>query len=359
MITILSKGYDPELLAETCITKSKGMITPEIFTKIIRNESDETDYYKVRQKYLYDEIDNQIRLSGIRNFSRDPIQELLIKIRQNGQLMGELCNINQGIITGADKVTKSHLRKYDIEAEIGSGIFVLNKSEILDLNLEEPDKKILKPFYKNSDISRWCTNNVTDEFVIYADKNLKNLRNNQIRKNLKKYKTIINNSSSNSPYLHRPRSIKFDDPKILAPQRSPLNTFAYNEKRWYAASDVFFITQKDKSINLKYVLANLNSKLFYVWLYFRGKRKGENLELIAKPLSNIPIKKISLELQKPFINIVDKILCLTCSEDYLNNQEKQREVKMLESKIDKMIYELYELTEAEIEAIEKFKQHKL
>ncbi len=42
-------------------------------------------------------------------------------------------------------------------------------------------------------------------------------------------------------------AINFEGPKIVAPQRSKSNTFGYNEIPWYAASDVFFITTKDKS----------------------------------------------------------------------------------------------------------------
>ncbi|MDP2672993.1 MAG: hypothetical protein Q8O84_04225 [Nanoarchaeota archaeon] len=42
------------------------------------------------------------------------------------------------------------------------------------------------------------------------------------------------------------------------------------------------------------------------------------------------------------------------SKDYLENQDKQLIVKELEKKIDKMVYELYELTPEEIEIVENF-----
>ncbi len=43
---------------------------------------------------------------------------------------------------------------------------------------------------------------------------------------------------------------------------------------------------------LKYLLAILNSNLYFFWLYFRGKRKGEMLELYQQPLSEIPVSRL-------------------------------------------------------------------
>ena len=144
----------------------------------------------------------------------------------------------------------------------------------------------------------------------------------------------------------------FEGPKIVVPQRSPRNTFGYNEIPWYASADVYFITEKDSSISLKYVLALLNSKIYYLWLYHRGKRKGETLELYQKPLSEIPIKKISEDEQKPFIDIVDKILSITKDDDFLQNSTKQAKVCEYEKQIDQMVYKLYNLTPEEIKIVE-------
>jgi adenine-specific DNA-methyltransferase len=70
-------------------------------------------------------------------------------------------------------------------------------------------------------------------------------------------------------------------------------------------------------------------------------------ELIQKPLSTIPIRRISTDKQKPFINVVDKILSVTQSEDYQENPAKQAKVKEYETQIDRLVYELYDLKEVE------------
>jgi len=77
------------------------------------------------------------------------------------------------------------------------------------------------------------------------------------------------------------------------------------------------------------------------------------LELYQKPLSEIPIKKISKPEQQIFIALVDRILSLTQSEDYLENPQKQAKVKEYERQIDQMVYKLYGLTDEEIKIVEQ------
>ncbi len=50
--------------------------------------------------------------------------------------------------------------------------------------------------------------------------------------------------------------------------------------------------------------------------------------------------------------LVDKILAITKSDDYLQNPQKQARVKELEREIDQLVYQLYGLTEDEIRIVE-------
>ena len=229
------------------------------------------------------------------------------------------------------------------------------------------EKSRIVPFYKNSDIGRWYTKIDADLFLInlsYPDiKNIPVSNIPNLYKQISKYEKVLKGRKSNDNGLRAViksgywwaftiRQIDFSKPKIVVPQRSRNNTFGYNESPWYASADVYFITEKDKSITLKYVLALLNSKLYYLWLYNRGKRKGETLELYQKPLSEIPIKKISESEQKPFFEVVNKILEIAKSNDYKENSEKQSKVKGYEKQIDQMVYKLYGLNEEEIKIVE-------
>jgi hypothetical protein len=61
-----------------------------------------------------------------------------------------------------------------------------------------------------------------------------------------------------------------------------------------------------------------------------------------------------IKLQKPFIDLINQILSLNQSEDYLQNPIKQAKVKEYEKQIDQMVYKLYGLTDDEIKIIENF-----
>jgi len=352
MVTILSKGRDQNTAAETCVTNKTGLASSKILQSILNWNDEDTVYHSIPQGALYEGNECYIRMIGSVDGLKDPVQKILNKIKMQGAGLVRFCNVNQGIISGADKVTQKHLRRYRIKAQVGDGIFVLQRQEIDYLGISRSEREIMKPWFKNSDVGRYWTNISCCEYLIHADKRLKNLERNSIREHLMKFKDILDHSTDNSPYLHRPRDIDFCGPKIVAPQRSPSNTFGYNEVPWYASADVYFITEKDADVKLKYVLALLNSSLYYLWLYFKGKRKGEALELYQVPLSEVPIKAVPLNEQKRFISRVDQILNITKDEDYLANPTKQAQVREYERQIDQMVYELYGLTPEEIAVVE-------
>jgi hypothetical protein len=69
-------------------------------------------------------------------------------------------------------------------------------------------------------------------------------------------------------------------------------------------------------------------------------------------IGKIPLKHISKSDQKPLICIVEQILAITKHDDYLQNPQKQARVKELEREIDKMVYQLYGLSDEDIRIVE-------
>jgi hypothetical protein len=78
----------------------------------------------------------------------------------------------------------------------------------------------------------------------------------------------------------------------------------------------------------------------------------DGIKWFGEYFDNIPIPIIPESKQKPFIEIVDKILSFTNTDDYLQNSDKQVQVKEYEKQIDQMVYKLYDLTEEEIKIVE-------
>lgn len=117
-------------------------------------------------------------------------------------------------------------------------------------------------------------------------------------------------------------------------------------RNMHASADVYYITNPDKDYHIKYILGLLNSKLYYVWLYNKGKRKGETLELYQKPLSEIPIKKAPSDIQNSIVKIVNEIITL-------KKANPNHDISSLEQQIDDIVYNIYGLTNAEIKIIEQ------
>lgn len=373
MITILNKRQGEEEVADTCITARKGNPSSDLLHSIMENDDAETIYNKIPQRELYDGDEHYIRIMGISETSNNPIQTVLNKIKNQGETLNTICNVNQGIVTGANKVSNRHITKFGLKSNVGDGIFVLNKAELRDKGIS-PDSEHIKDWFKNSDIKKYWCNTSPKEYVLYfKDRKIKQPIEEAVKKHFSNYEELLierlsvckNNKfqwNIVSKWLDRgeyyllfyPRKQEiFESHKIVVSQRCIRNNFGYNETPWYAASDVFFITEKDDSISLKYTLSLINSKLYYIWLYHRGKRKGEILELTAKPLSEIPIKMISKPEQAPFIEIVDRILAITGTDNYANNPASKSAVKEYEKQIDKLVYKLFGLTPEEIESIEE------
>ena len=69
-------------------------------------------------------------------------------------------------------------------------------------------------------------------------------------------------------------------------------------------------------------------------------------------VDRLPVTIISHKDQKPLSDLVNKILAITKSADYLQNEAKQKKVKEYEHQIDEMVYKLYNLTPEEIKIVE-------
>ena len=120
-------------------------------------------------------------------------------------------------------------------------------------------------------------------------------------------------------------------------------------------TDVDFVSKKDLYVfkitddkfNLNYILSLLNSSLVS-FLKTQGStsaKKDDFTQLTLSDVRELCIPQISETDQAPFIEIVDEIL-------NLKKADPAADTVALEAEIDKMVYELYELTEEEIAIVE-------
>lgn len=372
MISIFSKGKDDRVKARTSITDRIGTARASIQEEILNGDDENTSYYNVPQNELFDNAHGfQIRLAGLG--STTPLNSILYKMSEQGVKLGETCHINMGVQSGADYVgrgllgraisnnfvSKKHLAEKRIE--IGEGIYVVNK-DILAGFSDKEISEVVKPFVKNSAIGHYYLPTQFSEYYLYVDSETDINDYPNVKKHLSRFRQIlrareqVKNEEKNWYWLRgsKRKYLGNSDGLILCPYRAKRNYFALTKELIVGAGDVYYITKKtNNNLSLKYILSLLNSKTYYLWFYYRGKRKGRTLELYQKPLSETPITQISPDEQEPFIEIVDKILTTTKSNDYLESLEKQARVREYEKQIDQMVYKLYDLTPEEMEIVEK------
>jgi len=284
------------------------------------------------------EIDSILeKISNKTNFNFDPKKE-----------------VAQGIVCPQDSVNKSTQQLLGKNYRVGDGIFVLSGAELKALGPSKNELSLVKPFYTTDELKRWCGEKKNKRWIIYTGSSFKNKKKIEnypnIKKHLDQFRKVI--TSDNKPYgLHRARDeYFFKGEKIIAVRKCSKPTFTYTDFDCYVSATFYVI--KSKRINLKYLTALLNSKLIAFWLKHKGKMQGNNYQIDKEPLLALPLKYIPKEEQKPFINLVDKILSITKDEDYSENPAKQAKVREYEKQIDQLVYQLYGLTTEEIEIVE-------
>ncbi|WP_043989181.1 TaqI-like C-terminal specificity domain-containing protein, partial [Sulfurihydrogenibium yellowstonense] len=308
-------------------------------------------------EYLTPKIIREKYLDKPLTFSKTDVETIINKIEEKGKEKLYENEIIQGIVIPQDYVIKNHLKKLGQGFKIGDGIFVLSEEEKNKLRLSEKELELLKPYYTSSELKKYYAVRKNSQWIIYTDSRFKNPKAMEpypnIKKHLDKYQAVI--TSDNKPYgLHRARDERFfKGEKIIALRKCTEPTFTYSDFDCYVSAAFYVI--KTNRFNMKYLTGLLNSKLVAFWLRHKGKMQGNNYQIDAEPLLNIPLPSLTSSNQSIAIQIiqkVDQIISLIQSDDYDTNQEKQKKVKEIEKEIDMLVYELYGLDNEEIEIIE-------
>ena len=131
----------------------------------------------------------------------------------------------------------------------------------------------------------------------------------------------------------------------------------YDDEQFYCLGSCYVIYSKEGTFNMLYLAGVLNSKLiaFYNSNLFSGVKVTRN-EMLRIPISNNETHK------KNITKRVDKLLQLNkqLQTTKLETQRQQihRTIDHTERKIDELVYELYGLSEEEIEIIERTNIHR-
>lgn len=240
----------------------------------------------------------------------------------------------QGIITGNDK---AFIFDDDNEA------------------LNHFDQNHLKPWIKNKDVG----------VFFIKDPQKKILYTNEIDA-IQTYPQVMNHLEKHREKLAQRRECKngklpwtaiqwgrdpehFNGRKIIFPYKATKNRFAIDEQKCYFSADIYGLILKPRlyhQVTEEFLVILLNSRLYNYYFKSFGKKLGDKLyEYYPNTLMMLGIPDIKEENTKLFKGFYDKILHI-CN---IGNPEDLPEIL---SEIDHWFYEYFNLSEAEIWAVE-------
>lgn len=134
--------------------------------------------------------------------------------------------------------------------------------------------------------------------------------------------------------------------KLMFRRVSSSLIFTYDNEQFYALNTLVIVNKKGsgKNPDLKFILALMNSKLMnYVYTNKFKSTKTVFSEIQARSVKELPIPKISKSTELEIVELSGRIIEL---------KKGNSATTELENQIDQLVYQLYNLTEEEIEIIE-------
>lgn len=267
--------------------------------------------------------------------------------------------ISEGIVTGANSV------------------FLVNKNSVKSLDLM---CEFIRPCLRGSEIRRYFVDQ-PHEYVIYPYR-LQSGRTNVIgekelstEKSLWKYLTSKKDDLSGRAYFDRStkkwyelwnqRDLRnLNNHKIVVAELADAARFALVSKDYFYGDTASGITLRTPSLSeYMFLLGILNSRLIEFYFKETTVPKANGFYIWKKMfLENIPIRTIDtaepteVALHDNLVALVEQMLNLqgevSRAADGPSIKRKEREILLVDKKIDAIIYKLYGLTEEEMKIVE-------
>ncbi len=309
--------------------------------------------YQINQQTLDDKV---------WSLADNKTQALLEKIKTKGIPLGEYVDnkIYRGVLTGLneafviDEATKKRLIREDSKSA-----------------------ELIKPFLAGRDIKRYEPPE-NDKYLIMIPKGWTRKRSNGVKDAFgwlqKSYPAITNHLApfleaaekrfDKGEYWWELRACdyckEFEKPKIMLPDISLRGNFTldFNEN-CYCVNTAYIISNSDK-----YLLGILNSNLMtFYYKNISSEYRGGYLRFIYQYLIQLPIHSITNPMEKScsdkMVQLVESMLDLHKKKPAALGERSieliQRQIEATDHGIDRLVYELYGLTEDEIEIVEEEK----
>jgi hypothetical protein len=290
-IIIILKKFNSQDVRNNNIVNATSIETLEL-ENIIFNKISQNKYLQSFQNRFY--------------VNTNETAELFSKIMNNKLMLGEICEIKNGVNTGnAANILLSDTKKY----------------------------KKSRPILEGKDVNRFTIDwggswiNYDTELKQKIDINELDTRQGKI------------------DFALREERI-FNSEKIIIRQTADKLIASLDTDKFITRHSTHLILSKSKLISLKYVLGLLNSKLLNYYYSLLVPEKGKVFaEVKIVNLEKLPISNADSKHQNTVTNLVDQILAA-------KRVNLAADTSALEAEIDRLVYGLYGLTEDEKAIVE-------
>ena len=307
------------------------------------------------------------------NLTVGPLARVFAKLENTRSTLGDIANIFVGTQTSADSVfvlDDCHRKRSKV---IGTSR-LSQKSVTVETS-------IVRPFLKGRDIRRYqpaqstscliCPYSISaDSFALIPESTLRRtyplaysyLRDNKaalIRREANRF------DGPNWYAFGYPKSMTlFGRPKIIVPDYNNMASYTTDLSGHFYKTGYGIIPEAGIKESLNYLLGLLNSKLLFAYLTHVGTTlRGGYIRFWTQFTSQLPIRRIAFDdpadksRHDKMVALVQTMLDLNKSLETAKTPHEQtvlkRQITATDNKIDRLTYELYNLTDEEIAIIEQ------
>lgn len=244
--------------------------------------------------------------------------------------------------------------KYGIKTGLTEA-FVIEKGKAEELiKINSKYARHLHPFLLGREVKPYLAGNPSNYLIKFKKGFTKKFGGNdpeewfesefsELANHLKKFEIKAKKRTDKGDYYWELRACdyydKFEKPKIMYQVFQVKPCFIYDENGLFSNNSMWFIPSDDKVL-----LGILNSKMGW-WLISKYCTAIQNgYQLIWKYFRQIPIAIDNEIVRNKISDLVNEVLLI-------KKQNLPSDTTKLEDQIDQLVYELYELTEEEIEII--------
>jgi hypothetical protein len=300
----------------------------------------------------------------------EPVDELLRKL-ESGIPLTDLGIVRQGIAENPPCVTKKANKAFGERWKVGDGVFALQKEELAAIAPPSTERALIKPYYDLCDLGRYRISEKPSLNLIYSTRHTWPEVNDfpRLKAHLAQFRPIMERRRETRTgnigwwQLHWPRDERlWTSKKIVSVQMAVRPSFVLTTGEVFTpfSTNVFLKDPRTREDDA-YIVALLNSKALWKWFQHNAKRRG-GLEINGNVLGRTPIHVIDFSnaaetsTYGELCNLVSFMQSSTQRVALLRTEHErtalQRQIEATDRQIDKLVYELYGLTEDEIAIVE-------